>query len=98
MADKIKPFLLRALRRQAVNVLDVSVKLVTVAVLVFVTFLKAEDVAQTLETTFNIDLPPLAVANTIEVQIVLPEGEKLQVEFNPEQMALILAAIAESKN
>ncbi len=98
MPDKIKPFLLRALRRQAVNVVDVAVKLVTVAVLVFVTFLKAEDVAQTLEATFNIDLPPLAVANTIEVQIVLPEGEKLQVEFNPEQMALILAAIAESKN
>ncbi len=98
MPDKIKPILTRALRRQAVNVLDVSVKLVTVAVLVFVTFLKAEDVAQTLEATFNIDLPPLAVANTIEVQIVLPEGEKLQVEFNPEQMALILAAIAESKN
>ncbi len=93
MADKIKPFLLRALRRQAVNVLDVSVKLVTVAVLVFVTFLKAEDVAQTLEATFNIDLPPLAVANTIEVQIMLPEGEKLQVEFNAEQMAMILAAI-----
>ena len=93
MADKIKPFLIRALRRQAVNVLDVSVKLVTVAVLVFVTFLKAEDVAQTLEATFNIDLPPLAVANTIEVQVVLPEGDKLQVEFNDEQMALILAAI-----
>lgn len=70
-----------------------AVKLVTVAVLVFVTFLKAEDVAQTLEATFNIDLPPLSVANTIEVQVVLPEGEKLQVEFNPEQMALILAAI-----
>ncbi len=93
MPDKIKPFLLRALRRQAVNVVDVAVKLLTVAILVFVTFWKAEDVAQTLEATFNIDIPPLTVANTIEVQVVLPEGEKLQVEFNAEQMALILAAI-----
>lgn len=75
-----------------------AVKLLTVAILVFVTFGKAEDVAQTLEATFNMDIPPLTVANTVEVQIVLPEGEKLQVEFNPEQMALILAAIAESKN
>lgn len=93
MPDKIKPFLLRALRRQAVNVVDVAVKLLTVAILVFVTFWKAEDVAQTLEATFNIDIPPLTVANTVEVQIMLPEGEKLQVEFNAEQMALILAAI-----
>ncbi len=93
MADKIKPFLLRALRRQAVNVVDVAVKLLTVAILVFVTFWKAEDVAQTVEATFNIDIPPLTVANTVEVQVVLPEGEKLQVEFNPEQMALIFAAI-----
>ncbi len=93
MPDKIKPFLLRTLRRQAVNVVDVAVKLLTVAILVFFTFWKAEDVAQTLEATFNIDIPPLTVANTVEVQIMLPEGEKLQVEFNAEQMALILAAI-----
>lgn len=93
MLDRINPFLLRALRRQAANVVDVTVKLLTVAILVFVTFWKAEDVAQTLEATFNIDIPPLTVANTIEVQIVLPEGEKLQIEFNAEQMALILAAI-----
>ncbi len=98
MPDKIKPILFRALRRQAVNVVDVAVKLLTVAILVFVTFWKAEDVAQTLEATFNIDIPPLTVANTVEVQIMLPEGEKLQVEFNAEQMTLILAAIAESRN
>lgn len=97
MPDKIRPFLLRALRRQAVNVVDVSVKLLTVAILVFVTFWKAEDVAQTLEATFNIDIPPLTVANTVEVQIMLPEGEKLQVEFNADQLAAILAAIAESR-
>lgn len=101
---KVNPFLLRALRatkgplrRQAFNVVDTAVKLLTVTILVFVTFWKAEDVAQTLEATFNIDIPPLAVANTVEVQVVLPEGEKLRVEFNDEQMALILAAI-ESRN
>lgn len=97
MRDKINPFLLRALRRQAVNVVDVAVKLLTVAILVFVTFWKAEDVAQTLEATFNIDIPPLTVANTVEVQIMLPEGEKLQVEFNAEQMAAILAVIEATK-
>lgn len=84
------------LRRQAFNVVDTAVKLLTVVILVIVTFWKAEDVAQTLEATFNIDIPPLAVANTVEVQVVLPDGEKLQVEFNPEQMALILAAIEAS--
>lgn len=101
---KINLFLLRALRaskgqlrRQAFNVVDTTVKLLTVVILVFVTFMKREDVAQTLEFMFDIDIPPLTATTTVTVEVALPEGEKLQVEFNPDQLAAILAAIEAGK-
>ena len=72
---------------------EVTVKLITVIILVITFITGAEPVAQQLEATFNIELPPLTLENKIEVMIVLPEGEALPLEFSAEQMAAILAAM-----
>lgn len=74
-------------------ILEVTVKILTAITLIITIFLTAEPAAQQIETTFNINIPPLTLENKIEVVIVPPDGEAIQLEINPEQMAQILAAL-----